>query len=270
MGDWPPTSGGRVQAAGATTANSGGTSITGSGTNNTKGSWIELIAATDSMSAGLILTANIPAASHLLDIGIGAAGSETVLVPDILLAMTLANMTTQVMFPVTVPAGARISARVAATAGAAAPTITVYLVGGGFDASVGRSAVTAYGATAADSGGVSVDPGGTANTKGSWTEIVASTTASMKVLIIGTGNQANLAATAASWLADIGVGGAGSEQIIVPNYRLVASVNETLGPLFSPVIPVSIPQGSRLAVRSQCTTTDATDRLIDFILYGIT
>ena len=61
--------------------------VSTSATSNTKGSWTELIASTDFNAQGLRLNA-IPASSgkfFLADFGIGAAGSEQVLVPNILL-----------------------------------------------------------------------------------------------------------------------------------------------------------------------------------------
>lgn len=269
MGDWPPTSGSRIEVAGANTATSGGTTVT-SGAANTKGSWTELIASTPFECDALIVTANFAVTSCLLDIGVGAAGSETVLIPDILSSSLLANLQTQIRFPVRVPAGARLAARCAAVAAAANVTTVVHLVRGGFDAQTPRNLVKAYGVDATDSGGTSIDPGGTANTKGAWTQVVASTTAAAKELIIAVGNQNNSTATAANFLFDIGVGAAASEEILIPNYRIVASVNETLIPGASPAFPVSIPEGSRLAARSQSSTTDATDRLLDIVLYGIT
>ncbi|MGH3987826.1 MAG: hypothetical protein ACRDTZ_10960 [Pseudonocardiaceae bacterium] len=79
-------------------------------------------------------------------------------------------------------------------------------------------------------------------------------------------------ASNATWLVDIGVGGAGSEQVLVPNFRLAATTFETFVPSVMPTVPVSIPQSSRLAVRAQCsiTTNSIGGRLFDVVLYGIT
>ena len=66
---------------------------------------------------------------------------------------------------------------------------------------------------------------------------------------------------------DIGVGAASSEQIAVPDLWITATDVEVIGPVYN--IPVQIPKGSRIALRSQCNTINGTDRLLDFVLYGV-
>lgn len=269
MGDWPASSGARVDVAGAVTGSSSGTTVTSSVSLNTKGSWTQLIASTPFACSALMLIASYGTSSHLLDIGVGGSGSEQILIPDI--HYSGVNVVPQItVYPVRIPEGSRIAARLASAASSNTTSLTAYLIGGGFDGASARSCVKTYGAVTADSGGTSVDPGATLHTKGAWSQITASTTAVTKGMIIDIGNQNNTVATAATWLFDIGVGGAGSEQVLIPNYRVSASVNETIQPAWSPVIPVDIPEGSRLAVRSQCNITDATDRLLDVVLHGIT
>ncbi|MGH8575011.1 MAG: hypothetical protein ACREX8_20940, partial [Gammaproteobacteria bacterium] len=82
-------------------------------------------------------------------------------------------------------------------------------------------------------------------------------------------NNNNTAAIATTWLIDIGVGAAGSEEVLIADFRVQATASETLVPGSTPVFRVTIPEGFRLAVRAQCLTNDATDRLLSCVLYGI-
>jgi hypothetical protein len=68
---------------------------------------------------------------------------------------------------------------------------------------------------------------------------------------------------------DIGVGSAGSEQVLLGDMDLSASAgSDSIGPMAIGV-PVRIPAGTRLAVRAQSNITDATDRLFDAMLLGV-
>jgi hypothetical protein len=125
------------------------------------------------------------------------------------------------------------------------------------------------GAVPADSGGTEIDPGGTANVKGAWTQITASTAADLAALVMAVGHRGNGALRHEQLLFDVGVGAAGSEQVLVPDWVVSVSLSETLTPPWTPVLPVSVPAGSRLAVRSQCSDPDASDRLMDVVLYGV-
>lgn len=271
MGDWSRTSGARYSSAGDDTSVTNGTSVTSAGTANTKGAWTTIVASTPHPVSGILLcpSFNAGSVSYLLDIGVGGSGSETILIPDLHFS-GMGTCPPVTLFPLGIPQGSRIAARSAASSPSEVIRFSCHLLSGGFDEASSRCRVTAYGVAASDSGGVSVDPGAAAHTKGAWTTITASTTATIHELMIAAGNQSNPVAAAAQWLADIGVGAAGSERILLADYRLHATLQETLVPSMSPLLPVSIPPGSRLAVRSQCSITDATDRLIDFVLYGVT
>ncbi len=272
MPDFSSYGGSRAETVGADTANSRGASVT-SGNTNTKGSWAEIADSTPFQTAGFLLhVSHAMPADHLLDIGVGAAGSEVAVVENLLISGGKNYGGPDCLWlPLAIPAGSRISARSQATTGTRVMFVALTLLGPTLYAPGGRGRMTTYGANTADSGGAGFDPGGSANTKGNWTQITASTTANMALMYIAFGNQANATIGADStWLVDIAVGAAGSEQIILSNIQLSANLqNDTADPgLFGPV-PVSVPAGTRLAVRGQCTNTDATDRLLDCIVYGV-
>lgn len=98
--------------------------------------------------------------------------------------------------------------------------------------------------------------GGSAHTKGAWAQVTAATTAPCHGFLVCISTTANYAAaTDTSTLLDIGIGGAGSEVVVVPNIGIgyqgpATGVNGTVT-----TVPVTVPQGSRVAVRAQSTRT---------------
>lgn len=290
MGDWPLASGFRAESFGTSTAVQGGTTVTSSATAHTKGSWTQLDASTSFDASLLILDIAVQFQDtlYLFDVGIGASGSEQVLFPNLLVSQSTA-VTTEVFLPVAIPAGSRIAVRSQDNFGSSTSYVTGQLIAGGFANNPPYQTVTAYGVSTAASTGTTVDSGGTANTKGSWTQIVASTTTTMKAMIVSAIRNTPGTAMAADYsqLVDIGVGSAGSEQTLISNMRYLASTQtggvttpytagsgtlSGLGTLFPRVIqpiPCDIPSGSRLAIRQQCTTTNATDRKSAYAIYGL-
>ena len=239
---------------------------------NTKGSWVQLTASAPFASAGFFVGfGNGDASTDLLvDIGVGAAGSEQVVVSNILVSIGsgFASSATDVFFPLAVAEGQRLAARCQASAANGDIDMGLQLCAGDFFSQLGLGRATTYGANTADSGGVSVDPGAVANTKGAWSEISASITNPIRYMLICIGGQANAVMTSSFNLLDIGMGAAGSEQVVVDDLYLVAADNVDY---YLPGMigrPVSVASGQRLAARKQCSTTDATDRLNDIVIIG--
>jgi hypothetical protein len=282
--DWALASGVRAESFGTATGTPGAVTVTSSATANTKGSWTQLDAATGFEATSLVLTVNTQFGDtqYLLDIGVGGAGSEQVLIPN--LHFAYANGTVAVLtFPISVPAGSRISARVADNFGGSIIYVSgVVLVGGFVDPPPFQSVVT-YGADTTKSAGTLVDSGATVDTKGSWTQITASTTSSHKGLMVSMSRpDMGVAMTAAyAQLADIGVGGSGSEQVLIPNVRAYASPQTggasgsplvltnrgVLLPSHSPFVACDIPAGSRIAIRQESSTTNAADRTCHYLVH---
>lgn len=244
-----------------------------SGTANNKGSWVETFASTEmdsfgiNVSIGATLSAN---SDRLVDIGIGAASSEQVIIGNIVTHNLGDIMVRHMFFPLKIPQGSRVAHRSQATSTNQNTLVGISLVGGGFvghHASCG--ACQTLGAVTGDSGGTSIDPGGTAGTKGSWVQVPSSTTTSFpgRWLMIGIGNQNNAARAVANWLLDVAIGGSGSEQTIIGDLHLRSEVNQGISPVTIGPIPLAIPQGSQLSARASCSITDATDRLFDIVFY---
>lgn len=94
---------------------------------------------------------------------------------------------------------------------------------------------------------LTVTSGGSAHTKGAWTEIVAAL--SVDAVCISMNSTASVASNSVDTrcLVDIGVGGAGSEVVVIPNISVGNKSSSTSGWLF----PIFVPKGSRVAFRSQ-------------------
>jgi len=276
MGDWPLQGDGqRFEAAGADTSASKGTAVTSSATVNTKGSYAPIIASTAFDAAGFYLVITNTAVSQadydcLMDIAVGAEGLEQVIVSNYLYKQSNADyIGRSVYFPISIPAGTRIAARWQqdSVASGEVADVTVILVGASFIPSKPLQRCTTYGAVTADTGGVTVDPGGTANTKGDYSEITSSSTNPIKHLILGFGSNSNGSMTESVWLVDIAVGAEESEQVLIANIPLISNSGENMFWVSS--FPCHIPAGTRISARAQCSIIDATDRLFDIAIYGI-
>jgi hypothetical protein len=274
MGDFPAllASGGPVETIGAATAVSRGTTVTAAGTANTKGTATQLVAATARDASWIWVNFDDIAAGvdYLVDILIGAS-TEAVLIPNLYVGGGTGSISygTNYLFPLHVPGGSRISARCQASTLSSAVRVSCLLFSSGFDGFEGYGKVTAYGANTADSGGVSVDPGGTANTKGAVAQIVAATSDPIEWMQVSFGNQLNTVRSSQSWLVDIMVGAA-TEQVLLGNIALNASTSpDVITPQSTPCFPISVAAGERLSAKAQSDGIDATDRLFDVIVYGV-
>lgn len=244
----------------------------GSATANVKGAWVEFSAAAPFDAAGFFISfgpAGISVADYLVDVGVGAAGSEQVILSNLLGSVANFNVGGEVFIPLPIKAGERVAVRLQSSDASLGVPVLMQLVAGDFFSQLGLGRATTYGADTTDSGGTVCDPGATANTKGAWTEIIAALTNPIKYLVVCVGTRNNGVINAANeTLFDIGVGAAGSEQIIVADTYTYASTGMDM---FLPCYfgkHVSVKAGERLAIRSQSTNTDATDRLADFVLIG--
>lgn len=259
----------KSESAGEDLSFSIGSSVA-AGSANVKGSWVEFVASTAFDWNYIYIHSRVTVvADNLYDVGIGSAGNEEVIIPNVMLntrAGTADRTISPFGAPITIPAGSRISIRLQSSTGSNALLFLVQGFGSGLGESVGFAKMVQYGANTADSGGTAIDPGTTINTKGAWTQITASTNEDLKQVTLVLGLRQNAAPTIAGWLFDIAVGASSSEEIIVadqPAYSNVAG----LGP-DSITYPISIPKGSRIAIRSQCSNNNATDRVLDAVIYG--
>lgn len=256
-----------------------GTATTTAGTPAfTKGSWSQVTASTTADSTWaqvMIRCAASPGPASVIDIGIGAAGSEVVVAANLIYSAVYVR-TVDYLLPLQIPAGTRIAVRSSSSTASEVNAVVQFVTfDDTFISTGGPSGVDTYGFVSATNLGTLIDPGVTPNTKGSYAQLTASTTDDIAGFFMGFDNQTDPASGSVGnlyWLVDIAVGGAGSEQPILPNYLLFGySVNgiALVNNMASPYFPMKIPAGSRLAARSQCSTATSPDRRMGITFYGV-
>lgn len=272
MGEWGLSGGQRITTVGVVAASTGGTVITAAGSANTKGAYTELIATTPHAAEAIVVFARraSTAGDALIDLAIGAAASEQIIVPNLGKSQNSDYSAHALYLPIRIPAGVRLAARIQHASASATVQLQVMLLGQSWTGAVPFSRVTDYGANTADSGGTGIDPGGVANTKGAYSQLTAATTNRCSGLLVFFGNQGSIARTAGShWNADIAIGAGGSEQIIIPDLPISAEAVGDILVCTQVFVPVLLPAGVRLAARAACTVTSSPGRLIDVICYGV-
>jgi len=238
--------------------------VTAGGTPHTKGAWTEVVASTSQDTYVLgINTKNTYVSgadtSMLLDVAIGAAGSEIVVLENMLCGFQADWGNPQVnFFNMYIPKGSRIAMRTQALI--ASDTVMVgQLFANGPDFVTDNRQYgnwVTYGADTATSSGVYVQSA-TANIKYVWIEITPSTTAVHSTLGLSVqGNDSSL--NPGDILCDIGMGAAGFEEVIVPDMYISSSNAERLYLGDRPhmiYLGRTIPIGTRLAVRMQASAS---------------
>ena len=250
------------------------TTLTANASANTKGAYAEFVASSDfecNVFEFFSLASNV-GVSFLIDIATGAGGAETVVLPDLLFdnSSNLSGQAGSGMYtvPLTIPASTRISGRTQSDSGGSALFPLINLTAAGD--TPGPSTYVNYGANTADSSGVQVDPGSSANTKGAYSEVTASTSAVSQVLMQMLTQDGNTVPRDASWLMDIATGAGGAETVLIPDLGASSVLNHSPLPPRSRTLLTYIAASTRIAARAQSGTTDATDRLIDVALLAAT
>lgn len=252
------------------TTSSDVTAVTASASTNTKGAYAAVVASTAVDCDGFLVTfaGQTSNVRVLLDIAIGGAGSEDVIVDNLLWSANQ-NLVHTFYVPVSLPAGTRIAARCQSSTGSVVTAVSVVLVKGGWRTPPSASAVITWGANTADSGGTALDAGAAANTFGTVVELAASTAADVFAVALQTAANANTTPKAGSFLVEILVGGAGSEVPVAAIGFRAAGVADSYGPGPDFWFPCAIPAGSRVSARVMSTVTDATDRVLDVVVFGM-
>jgi len=274
MGLWGGLDAQRVESVQSGTY---GTTITMSTTANTWSAYTQLTASTAHAYHWLNVTlgrANSSSSPFTMAVEIaqGAASSEIELGTFFIACPATYKVGRTFALPVSVPAGTRLSARARCNKGPfTGPKIDVGVWGvhGGFGQipHLG-SKVTSNGTTISTTSGTTIDPGGTANTKGSWVQIVGSTAQETYWVILNSLFE-NSVASNCTWAVDIGVGGSGSEIVWYPDLLFEGSLSSDQMVPFLYGFPLTISRAQRIAVRAACSITDATDRLFDVQLITV-
>ena len=244
-----------------------------SGGASTKGAYVEVTASTafDSSKLWLGTAGNTQGNVYMTDIATGAAASEVVQVAN-LICQGLFNEIYGAYYigpiDLDIASGTRIAlATQSNTAGA--DTFGGWIMQENRALGSLTDPVT-YGADSGTTLATVVDPGAVADTKGGYVQITASTTSDHDAVLVLVGMGTNTAVgTGINWNLDIATGAGGAEVIKVPDITLVSST--TSDALFPPVsrFEFTIASGTRIAVNAMCTSTDATDRLIQVSIIGL-
>jgi hypothetical protein len=115
-----------------------------------------------------------------------------------------------------------------------------------------------------NSGSASPTGSATINTKGSWSQIISSSSGNTSFIFISLNNVGN-AATNTATLLDIGTGASGSETAIIGDVAIGASgssggITNTFG------VPFKIPSGTRVSARIQSVVASKTSTISAFVM----
>jgi hypothetical protein len=269
MPDWLNMSGsGRVSALGEAfnIANGGGVSFT-CGAANTKGSWAVVSAATPYEAHGVCVVLAVKSAGVdlLVDIGMGTAGNECVIIPNLLWTGGSSSSYNKCFFvPLNIPAGVRLVVRAQSIAGSHTGRCSVTLFEAGMLGmpSIGR--VVAFGADTAATGGLALGNPAGANTWGAWTELASSAGQNLKWVMPVPGDGGITTRTSGSrHFLQMGTGAAAAEIGLGPEYPFSSSSTSFSTNMFHGFW-ADIPSSERLAMRYgiSATTTVGCDGMI--------
>lgn len=228
-------------------------SVSTSATPNAAGAWAQVFASTAGESGmvlfGCAAGGTAVDSSLMFDIGVGAAGSEVVVVPNI--AHGLNNLfSANIIFPIPVriPSGSRVAVRARTAAGAVRSVSPVMGILGHPESSLIPSSVDALGSSSATSRGTALS-----GASGSYVEIVSATTRTYQALVVIPAGATNVGINSRFRLT-LGIGPAGQEVDIGTTDALQGSsggVQPQTSAFNTPwnVFGTIVPAGSRIALR---------------------
>ena len=257
-------------------------SVTANASANTKGSYTQLIAATTYQSYGIMVQlAGLQTTAStnqrcLVDIAIGGAGSEIVLIPDLACGNT-ADMGAvaggvggaMYFFPVYIPSGVRVAARSQASTTADIVNVAVRL----FQERMGPgqwhgSRVTAYGADTTNSRGTSHTPG--QNTYAAATQLTASTTNPIHYMQLGFDLLSDTTGATSNYLARIGYGATPTylaSELPLQESTTIESVGFVSANFILSQMRFDLPSAQSLHISAMRTA--ATPEARGFVVYGV-
>jgi hypothetical protein len=271
---WLPSTVGGPGQTNLTAASRQGTSITSSGSLNTKGTYVSLIDPLTEDAYGVhvrIRGVHVAAAVHnvLVDLAYGptGGGSEQIIWPDIGGGAASNDVNTDgkhFYLPYYIPAGTRISARCQANTASKVVAVAVYLVQEPQYAPDVAGEVTAYGVDAANSRGTSCAVGSGAF--GAWTQIAASTSRAHRYWACVQDMLADTTETGTGQnLIEVGFGPDSSNVTTIFRGTYNVSNNEAVGAPFPMLSYAPVPASSIIFARIASGATEARG----VIVYGM-
>lgn len=252
--------------------------LTAHATPGSDGAWTELEASTTHAieSLKLMLFGGAVAGDGLIDIAVGAGGSEKIIVSGLPVNVIGTGLITghyaipELPVPV-IPTGTRIAARLYRST-AASFTARIGMIGSapsrGSQAPVGQ--IHTLGTVAANAAGTVVDPGATSNTEGAQTDITTSSPRLRRLLVIAVHSGSSTWTTFnRAAVLRLYQGGAGSEKLIVPPMpTLKLNGIDNSVPIVSGWYDVDIPSGTTIRATLTNETNTSTYRSMAVTLLG--
>lgn len=276
-GMWPLASISNATDIATNLSTSRGTTLTAdASTTYVKGAWVELVSGTPHDCAWMLVTLPMPfnpGVSIAVDIGIGAAGAEIVVVPNLCVSASWPRCVVY-LFPLVIPAATRVAARMSSNALSDTTPLQVHIFDDGWHSPGTGSAIDGYAFQPSLNIGTAVDPGAVTFTKGSYVTLVASTTNDLAGFWLAFDTQGLTTGTVGfnTWLADLAVGAAASEVILLPNISIAGNFITSHVWVLNPVTcyyPLPIPAGSRISLRTSFTGNTSPQRLLGVSLWGV-
>lgn len=267
----------RIEALGVSTSTTTATSPVPS--TGVPGVW-ELLGTTSFAWDGFMLVLSSDPSNDdalIVDIGIGPSGSQIEIVSKLKNNQdSTGGISASTPFiPVGIPAGVDVWVRMESEGDAAVGLAAAYGFQGSIFPSYSRMVQVGYPeATDIAAKGTILSAPSSANTKGPYTQIVASTSESFRALAISLGGGTSFDKTHVA--LDLAIGPSGSEVVIVSNLFFWMNFGSLGGrvemwPFTTPILPISIPAGTRIAARHQLGSINGgTDDEIDIIVHGFT
>lgn len=218
---------------------------------------------------------NAALANVLFDVAIGGASSEVDIATNVLFhhgnIYQYYGFFFQFLIPIPLPAGTRISMRCQSSD--SDNTLPFYMKANLIPScdvpnTPHAAAIHTIGVTEASTSGVTVDPGGTTDTWGSWEEISSSSPCDARGVVIGHGEPGRDHTEYFKYKAvQVGIGSAGNEQEICGYTFADGSATDCQTPYASPPFPVAIKAGERISARAKSDITSSPTREIQVALY---
>ncbi len=231
--------------------------VTASATPHTKGAWTQITASTGGTAAyGIMVWLNTTATaatdtSTLMDVGVGGAGSEAVVVSNIMVGFRPVGRQMD-FIPIYIPANTRVAVRIQSAVVSKVVTISMDIMAGEPASAVSApSKFTTYGVSTVTSGGTATTPNASANVMGAYAELSAATTAPIHRALVNIQCNSATQVLGNNYMVEIAQGGAGSERTILAGYVFYTSTNENWEPLLPMMLPIelNVPAGVRLSAR---------------------
>lgn len=232
----------------------------------TYGSWVEALtaAAAGTVIAGLWLRSGEVAAEFEIDVGVGAAASETSIGRFRIATPSTSVGHRPILLPVPlggIPTGARVAVRVRSSTGATANARVLLYYFEGFDG----TSLTTLSNTPAGADGSSVTPTSSVWGDSAWVELTSGL--SDAVSLYGVTCTQPIEADGLQYEVELGIGAGGSEVVIA---TMPGSHTDAPGPFKHVWFPkiYSLPASTRVAVRLRKSDTDITARRIALLYYN--